>query len=223
MRILIVSFTWLIFTLLGISQNKYDFTWTFGKNIGNNKNLNRIYFSDTGIVHIDSLESKFDILGDKTFICDKDGNPSVLFTNCSILDSQLDTMYGNYTLKTNRRNYWCFDLTHYYYPYDQSMLILPDTHKKNIYPILLMDIASIERDQDSIKALDYGILYSMEMNLTNTISKRLVNNWNHAAPPMRKTHPCRYEARFAHRDFSAVPPVSRTDSARAGRKTEPRA
>ena len=178
MKVLLAIFIWSTFTLIGVGQNKYDYTWTFGKNFGNNKNLNRIYFSDTGIIKIDSLQSNFNIFGDKTFICNRDGDPIVLFTNCSILDSQLDTMYGNYTLKENRRNYWCFDPIDYYYPFDQSMLILPDTHKKNIYPILLMDEASIERDQDSLKALHYGKLYSMEMNLTNTISKSLVNNWN---------------------------------------------
>jgi hypothetical protein len=161
-----------------LSQNKYDYTWTFGTNIGSNKYINRINFSDSGIIKIDSLLSTFDILGDKTSICNGDGKQIVLFTNCSILDNDLDTIKGNYSLKTNRRNYWCFDPINYYYPFNQSMLILSDTHKKNIYPILLMDIASIERDQDSLKSLFYGILYSMNLDLKNILNQHLENNWN---------------------------------------------
>ena len=161
-----------------LSQNKYDYTWTFGKNFGNNKNLNRIYFSDTGIIKIDSLQSDFNIYGDHTFICNQNGDPIVLFTNCSILDSQLDTTYENYTLKENRRNYWCFDSINYYYPFNQSVLILPDIHQKNIYPLLLMDIATIEQDKDSLKSLFYGILYSMDLDLKNILNQHLENNWN---------------------------------------------
>lgn len=178
MKVILSIFIWFIFTIIGIGQNKYDYTWTFGKNFGNNKNLNRIYFSDTGIIKIDSLQSDFNIYGDHTFICNRNGDPIVLFTNCSILDGKLDTIYGNYTLKENRRNYWCFDSTNYYYPFNQSVLILPDIHQKNIYPILLMDIATIEQDKDSLKSLFYGILYSMELNLNNILDQHLENNWN---------------------------------------------
>ncbi|MBK6700368.1 MAG: hypothetical protein IPG55_10830 [Saprospiraceae bacterium] len=135
-----------------MSQNKYDYTWTFGSNIGSNKYINRISFTDTGITKIDSLISVFDVIGDKTFLCNRDGDPIVIFTNCSILNSHLDTIYGNYSLKINRSNYWCSDPVNYYYPFNQSMLILPDTHRKNIYPILLIDVGPISQDQDSLKS-----------------------------------------------------------------------
>ena len=161
-----------------LSQNKYDYTWTFGSNIGSNKYINRISFTDTGITKIDSLISVFDVIGDKTFLCNRDGDPIVIFTNCSILNSHLDTIYGNYSLKINRSNYWCSDPVNYYYPFNQSMLILPDTHRKNIYPILLIDVAPISQDQDSLKSLFYGKLYSMELNFKNILNQHLENNWN---------------------------------------------
>ncbi len=157
-----------------LSQNKYDYTWTFGKNSGNN-NLNRIFFSDTGIIRIDSVVSNFDIEGDKTFICNRNGDPVVLFTNCSVLDINLDTLSGNYSLRNNRQLSWCYNPLHYSYPFDQTMLILPDVQRKNIYPILLIDVGPISYELDSFKSPFYGSLFSMELDL---VTNHLNNNWN---------------------------------------------
>lgn len=131
MKVLLSIFICFIFTLNGVGQNKYDYTWTFGNNSDNNY-MNRIYFSDTGILKIDSVISNFDIEGDKTFICNRNGDPVVLFTNCSVLDIYLDTLKGNHTLRNNRQLSWCYDPLHYSYPFDQTMLILPDVQRKNI-------------------------------------------------------------------------------------------
>ena len=174
MRITIFSIFCITSIQLLLSQNKYDYTWTFGNN-SDNKYMNRIYFSDTGIVKIDSVISNFDIEGDKTFICNRNGDPVVLFTNCSVLDINLDTLKGNHTLRNNRQLSWCYDPLHYYYPFDQSMLILPDIQRRNIYPILLIDAGSISYELDSLKSPFYGSLFSMELDL---VTNHLNNNWN---------------------------------------------
>lgn len=116
------------------TQRYLNNTWIFGPWTSDKPDqaiINELRFNDTGIVEIISYVRPAHVRQAISVLSDNSGKLKVWSNNCSVLNTNLDTLIGDYRLKEKRTFSYC----KFYggWPFTGSVLILPWPGKEDLY------------------------------------------------------------------------------------------
>ncbi|MEP7196008.1 MAG: hypothetical protein ABI851_05770 [Saprospiraceae bacterium] len=139
------------------AQKKLNNNWIFGywyTTDPNKAQLAELRFNDTGIIEIIKQDNKpIHIRSDIACISDKNGDLKIWSNNCSVFNSNYDTLIGDSQLKENRNRNYCDNNGGW--PFNNSVIILPWPGSDDLYHMFYTD------DSGSIFADEkYGLFFS---------------------------------------------------------------
>lgn len=157
-------------------QNKVDYSWILGTYNFENPNITIIKFNSDTILSVSAVKGDASVYTDAGLICDTDGNLKVIATNCAVMNSNFDTVSNSNLLKDRYLNY-CQERNGAFWPFEQSVLVLPFIGDKNKFRILFTNTQSISTEQDSLRSFFYSYLNGAVIDFSKKEQGELINVW----------------------------------------------